>query len=94
VTRGSYKIGNDYAVTEKWGAKAEADIRIVIDNIWKEQRKGIYISAPNIKISYHDAEAEGGYDPLQYELEFRKLYPNWDGEKRWAYAFHAIEVHK
>lgn len=94
VNRGIYQKGKDYAVQPKRGAKAEEDIQIVIDNIWKEQRKCVSISAPNIKISVFDALAEGGYQPAEYELEFRRAYPNWDGEERWAYLFHAIEVHR
>ena len=94
VNRGVYSVGRDYAVQSKRGVKAEADIRIVIDRICKEKRKDTSISASNIKVSVRDARAEGGYQPAEYELVFRMAYPIWDGKECWAYAFHAIEVHK
>ena len=97
VNRGIYQEGRDYAVQKKRGVKAEEDIRIVIDEIWKEEclnrvdTMGIPLDPC---ISLEDAEAEGEYTPEEYELEFKKAYPTWDGFWRWVYLFHVIEVGK
>ncbi|GAI63260.1 unnamed protein product, partial [marine sediment metagenome] len=75
----------------------EQDIRIVMDRIWKEKciSLGIYVSVRFFnRISEEDAWAEGGYTPEAYEETFKKLNPKWDGEYRWAFEFHVIEVQK
>ena len=82
VNRGIYQVGRDYAVQSKRGVKAEADIRIVMDWLYEE----------TAMISKYDAWAEGGYKPLVFEGLFRELNPKWDGQKRWAFKFHVIEV--
>ena len=92
LNRGIYKVGKDYAVQRKRGVKAEPDIRIVMDGIWEEKAGLGHLFPRDIKISFHDAYAEGGYTEFEYEQEFRKAYPKWDGQKRWAFRFHAIEV--
>ena len=94
VNRGIYHIGNDYAVQQKRGVKAEQDIRIVMDRIWEEKAGFGYILPRDIEISFHDANAEGGYTVVEYEQEFRKAYPKWDGRSRWAFKFHVIEAQK
>jgi len=96
LNRGIYKVGNDYAVQSKRGMKAEQDIRIVMDRIWKENglgiSEGICVSDPGDRyISEADACAEGGYTPTEFEEVFRELNPkrNWE---RWVFEFHVIEV--
>lgn len=84
INRGMYQVGRDYAVQRKRGVMAEADIRIVMDRICEQ----------TVMISLYDAYKEGGYTPLMYEQEFRKAYPKWDGQKRWVFKFHVIEVQK
>jgi len=90
-----HKIG--YAVQLKRGVKAEPDIRIVFDRIWKEE--ALFFLAEDstrypveMSILKEDAWAEGGYSPDEYEKVFRDLNPKWDGWSRWAYKFHVIEV--
>ncbi len=87
LNRGIYQVGKSYAVQRKRGAKAELDIRIVMDRIWKER----YAEYLCCYISEEDAIAEGGYTPIDYEELFRKLNPKWSGA-RWAFEFHVIEV--
>ena len=82
INRGLYKIGHSYSVQRGRGKKGEPDIRIVIDKIWREDHK----------ISEEDALAEGGYTPDQYEKEFKKIYPEWDGKERWVFVFHVIKL--
>lgn len=100
VNKGIYLRGRDYAVQRKRGVKAEPDIRIVMERIWKEYSKEYLIAKdvqeyPNeILISEEDAWAEGGYTPEKYEKLFKKLNPNWDGWSRWAFKFYVIEVRK
>ena len=90
--RGIYQVGKDYAVQRKRGVKAELDIRIVMDQIWSE--RCMYPTHPEaiIQIFGIHAWAEGGYTPEQYEKVFRDLNPKWDGQIRWAFEFHVIEV--
>ena len=85
-----HKIG--YAVQLKRGVKAEPDIRIVMDNIWSE--RCMYPAYPEVIIQIFGmhAWAEGGYTPEEYEKVFRDINPKWDGQKRWAFKFHAIKV--
>ena len=97
VNRGVYQEGRDYAVQSKRGVKAEADIRIIMDEIWEEE--ALEFLAENEKkypvelyISKEDAWAEGGYTPTQFEGVFRGLNFKWDGWSRWAFKFHVIEV--
>ena len=92
--RGIYKVGKDYAVQKKRGVKAEPDIRIVMDRIWEEKAGLGYLFPLNIEISFHNANAEGGYTPREYEVVWAKLNPKWDGRSRWAFKFHAIEVQR
>ena len=99
INKGVYQIGRSYAVQLKRGAKAEPGIRIVMDKIWEESEAEVIIDERyprmgRICISTKDALAEGGYTPLEYELEFEKLYPIWDGKSRWVFEFHAVEAQK
>jgi len=101
LNRSIYQIGKDYAVQRKRGVKAEPDIRIVMDKIWKEDGTKSSISESGRKYSYateicisaKDALAEGGYTPEEFEKVFRELNPKWDGWSRWAFEFH-VEVSK
>ena len=92
VNRGIYQVGRDYAVQRKRGAKAEEDIRIVMDNIWREQCGGPW--GEEYLILPSNAQAEGGYRVGKFETVFREAYPKWDGMYRWAFEFHVIEVQK
>ena len=99
LNRGIYQVGKSYAVQRKRGVKAEPDIRIVMDRIWKEDcladdelgKGGFFIPIP---ISEEDAQAEGGYTPEEFEKIFRKINPNWNGIIRYGFEFHVIEVRK
>ena len=84
-----HKVG--YAVQLKRGVKAESDIRIVMDRIWEEERSLTHLGL-RMLINHQDAWAEGGYTPEEYEKVFRDINPKWDGQKRWAFKFHAIKV--
>lgn len=87
TNRGIYQVGRDYAVQHKRGVKAEPDIRIIMDNIWKE----MYAEYLCCYISEEDAMAEGGYkSPIDFEEVFRKLNPKWVGD-RWVFKFHVEE---
>ena len=98
LNRGIYQVGKNYAVQRKRGVKAEPDIRIVMDRIWHETTAGLFSlreSPTSFVIMVHEAWAEGGYTPAEYEILFRKLNPKWDETVgRWAYKFHVIEVRK
>jgi hypothetical protein len=95
VNRGIYQVGRDYAVQQKRGVNAERGIRIKIEKIWEETQsaRSEYYPYP-ISISAYDAKQEGGYTPYEYELEFRRAYPNWNGKTRWVFYFLVIEVRK
>ena len=100
LNRGIYKVGRDYAVQQKRGLKAESDIRIVMDRIWKETNTMVFVSesgrkytnASEICISKEDAWQEGEYTPSLYESDFRKAYSKWTGLFRWAFKFHVVET--
>ena len=97
VNRGVYKVGKDYAVQKRRGAKAEPDIRIVMDRIWEERciSLGIYLPVRFYNyISDESAWAEGGYTPEEFEKLFREINPNWNGIIRYGFEFHVIEVQK
>jgi len=98
LNRGIYQVGRNYAVQRKRGVKAEAGIRIVMDEIWEEDGLGIAGGIPAVGnrerddyISEEDAKAEGGYTPLQFEELFNVLNPKRGGT-RWVFKFHVIEV--
>ena len=92
VNRGIYQVGRDYAVQRKRGVKGESDIRIVMDAIWEEWCT--YGGGNPYYIFPRNAQAEGGYTVEEFEDVFRTAYPKWNGEKRWAFRFHVIEVQK
>ena len=91
LNRGIYQIGKDYAVQSKRGVKAEPDIRIVMDRIWKEEVEE-FVDECEVVITKESAWAEGGYTPTEFEELFANLNPEWLGWSRWAFKFHVIEV--
>ena len=98
VNRGIYQVGKDYAVQSKRGVKAEEDIRIVMGEIWEENMLTRVSASDGLPLThyifYDDAKREGCYTPEEYELEFRRAYPKWDGISRWGFEFHVIKVQK
>jgi hypothetical protein len=92
INRGIYKVGKSYAVQPKRGAKAEEDIRIVMDRIWEETPKYWCGSYYGFCISQEDARAEGNYSPKEYEELFYKLNPKWDAFGRWVFKFHPVRI--
>jgi len=92
VNRGVYQVGKDYSVQPGRGKKGIQGLRIVMDDISEELVSfSIGKWRPFVPLSEEDARAEGGYTPIQYEEEFRRLYPDWDGIRRWAFKFHIKE---
>ena len=82
-----------YAVQPKRGVKAEPNIRIVMDRIWKEEVEE-FVDECEVVISKESAWAEGGYTPTEFEELFANLHPEWLGWSRWAFKFHVIEVQR
>ena len=93
-----YKEGKDYAIQPKRTKEGIKGYRIVIDKKREERCPlpgmvtGGYFRRE--LISKKDAIKEGGYTPEVFEEVFEKIFPKWDGRKRWAYEFHVIEVRK
>ena len=97
LNRGCYHEGKKYAVQSKRGVKAEIGIRIEMVGIWEEnckRRVDTRGNPLNPCISIYDAKEEGGYTPEDYELEFRRAYPNWDEMTRWVYSFLVVDVQR
>lgn len=94
LNRGVYQVGRDYAVQRKRGVKAEEDIRIVMDEIWREKPTGYVIGYPVFQISKENALAEGGYGTIAFEQCFETLGVIREWPERWAFRFHVIEVQK
>ena len=92
--RGSYKEGKTYAIQPCRTCKGIPNYRIMIDRIWEEKAGDGVLFPDRIEISWRDANAEGDYGYTEYEVEFRKIYPKWNGKRRWAYKFHVVEVKK
>ena len=93
LNRGIYTVGKDYVVQQKRGVKAESDIRIVMDRVWKEEVEE-FVDELEVVISQEDAWAEGGYTQTEFEEVFANLNPAWLGWSRWAFEFHVIEVRR
>ena len=79
--RGIYQVGKSYAVQRKRGVKAEADIRIVMDRIWREE----------VTISDDDAWMDAKTTSSEYEVLYQKIYKSGN-IKRWVFKFHVVEV--
>jgi len=90
VRRGIYQVGKDYAVQPGRGEKGIPNLRIVIDEIQREER---LFGAP-MPISHEDALAEGGYTPDAFEKLFQQINPGWNGLIRWTFKFHVREERK
>lgn len=107
VNRSYYRVGHDYAVQAGRGKKAGMRIVIdaiefesilaitgTMINIPLDSglRSRIHVlTTSHIPISVGDALAEGGYTPEEYEAEFKRVYPKWDGLSRWVFKFHVKE---
>lgn len=87
VNRGVYRVGRDYSVQPRRCQKGIPNLRIVMDDIYFEAIRSIHQI-----ISVENAKAEGGYTPEEYEEEFKRLYPKWDGIWRWVFRFHVKVV--
>ena len=88
VNRGIYQVGKDYAVQPGKGERGIPNLRVVIDEVQREER---FFGAP-MPISFEDALAEGGYSPDEFEKLFQQINPKWNGLVRWAFKFHVKEV--
>ena len=77
-----YEVGKAYAIQPFRTAKADPRGRILITHIWVEK--------PPTHLHPLDAEAEGGYDPDNYELLYNQIHPGW--QIRYAYEFKFIPV--
>ena len=80
---------------KKRGAKAEPDIRIVMDRIWEESTAEFHREDSTvypIPISKEGAWAEGGYTPVEYEEVFLKFNPKGNRFRRWVFEFHAVKI--
>ncbi|MHA1286048.1 MAG: hypothetical protein ACTSPB_01470 [Candidatus Thorarchaeota archaeon] len=71
-----YIVGREYAIQRGRGKKSEG--RILIVRKWVETN-------PYDKISVEDAKAEGGYLPVDYEILYNEMHPNW--VERYCYEF-------
>jgi len=99
-----YKIGQLYAVQEGRGKPGLPDMKIRITRKWIESEipektdktfvahKFFIPLLQGIPILPSDAQAEGGYDPENYEVEFRKLNPKWDGIDRVGLEFEVVRL--
>jgi len=87
--KGYYKVGHTYSLQPCRTCRGLSDNRLQIDEIKIEDCEGCYLG---VCIDVYDAWDEGLFHPLAFEETFKKLYPKWDGKKRWAFKFHLVEV--
>ena len=93
-----HKVG--YSIQKCRTCKGIVGRRIVIDRKWKEETEQFLVAEDDkmypseLCITTKDALGEGGYTPDEYEKEFKRLNPKWDGWSRWAYKYRVIEVQK
>ena len=73
-----YQVGQLLAIQPGRGKKGISVGKIKITRKWMEDMHYDYISNT-------DALAEGGYDAVEYEELYRKMYGLWN--QRWAYEF-------
>jgi hypothetical protein len=91
-----YKVGKLYVIQPKRTAKGISDGKIYIGQVtreWKPDFSDLPTSArfarqwrameAGYPIRPHNAKAEGGYTPEEFEKIYEEMYPNWD--VRWAY---------
>lgn len=76
----NYQVGKTYAVQPGRGRRGISEGRILITKRWKEKRYEL--------VNERDAQAEGGYIPMEYEDLFESMYPRW--KARWCYEFKFI----
>jgi len=74
-----YEVGKTYAIQPCRTCKAIKDGRILILKKRTETFR---------HVNLEDAEAEGGYTPMEFEQLYLKIHPNW--RKRFAYTFRFI----
>lgn len=77
-----YNMGQTYAIQPGRRKKGDTRGRILITRKWVED--------PGQEITVEDAEAEGGYEPHEYELLYFKMNPCW--MERWCYEFEFWET--
>ena len=82
LRRGLYMRIQQYALQSGRGKSSIPGYRIIFDRITFE----------NGRISPEDAIAEGGYTPEEFETLFHMIYPRWNGDGRWVFAFHLIRA--
>lgn len=86
----TYQVGWTYAIQPGRGQKAIPEGRIKI--VRKEfEVKGIGGNPPwpfPYDITPHEANAEGGYTPEEFEALYEKMHPDWS--ERFAYEFQFI----
>ena len=102
-----YKAGQLYAVQEGRGKPGLKDMKIRVIRKWIETKRvrtnylleclrdgGVsgVLYVGGIPISAADAQAEGGYNPENYEVEFKRLNKKWDGKDRVGLEFEVVRV--
>lgn len=74
----SYLVGKSYSVQPGRTQPGIPEGRILIVDKRVETN-------PFDKINELDAKAEGGYDPIQFEFLYTRMYPDW--KERYVYTF-------
>jgi len=77
-----YKVGNFYAIQPARGKPGIPDGKILIVAKREEEKTEF---KPWYYVLPHEAKAEGGYTPEEYEELYEGMYPSW--QTRWAYLF-------
>lgn len=77
-----YKVGQTYAIQPGRCKPGDPRGRILITRKWRE--------TPINPITEHDAQAEGGYNSIQYECLYSELAEGW--RERWCYEFEFWET--
>lgn len=78
-----YQVGQTYAIQPGRGKPGDPRGRILITRRWLELRQD--------RITSHDAEAEGGYTPEDYEELFNKMHRGWASRRCYEFEFWAKE---
>jgi len=79
---GKYNVGQIYAIQPGRNKKGDPRGRILIIRKWSESW--------GTMITDDDAEAEGGYNSIEYEHLYADMNPTW--EIRWCYEFEFWET--
>ncbi len=74
----SYIVGKSYSIQpgRRKAGIPEGRIRIM---------KKVVESRNYDRIDPYDSEAEGGYNPIDFEELYKRMYPHW--QERYAYTF-------